>query len=87
MFKIVRGEVPNYLPVQSIILQVGLADLPYRLNLRRADHLPVPRYRLVKYERSFCISAAICWNSLTRTIRNKPSIASFKHLYKTNIFS
>ena len=47
-------------------------------SLRNTDHLTIPRVRTETFQRSFIPSTIPLWNSLPATVRNAPSIASFK---------
>ena len=81
-FRIVNGDAPRYL--QGIVLRYQNND--YRLNLRHATNLPVPRTRLQLYETSFCVSAVKLWNALPLALRQSNSIDVFKLSYKKTFF-
>ncbi len=83
MYKIINGLTPSY--IQNVIL-LHNHNLPYRLNLRNADHVPVRPFRLKSYETSFGISAVRKWNALPRTFRMKPNIEQFKSSLKKEYF-
>jgi hypothetical protein len=57
------------------------------MNLRNADHLHVPRFRLKTFEINFTVSGIILWNTLPHSMRNcstigSSTIGSFKQNYK-----
>lgn len=54
-------------------------------NLRNRENYVVPRFRLRTMERSFLPSSVSLWNNLDPSIRNSPTIASFKRQIKTDI--
>ena len=82
MFKIVNGLCPPHL--QSTI--IGGQPRNIHMNLRNADHLAVPRFRLTKTQTNFRITGINLWNSLPHSLRHCLSIESFKINYKKYSF-
>jgi hypothetical protein len=74
MYKIVNG-------LKNLILNRRPAH-HLRMNLRNADHLPVPRFRLKTFKINFKVSGIRLWNTLPRNMRNCSTTGSFKHDYK-----
>jgi hypothetical protein len=79
MYKIVNGLSPLYL--LNLILNRRPAH-QLRMNLRNADNLPVPRFRMKTFEINFKVSGIRLWNTLSHSIHNCSTIGSFKHNYK-----
>ena len=49
---------------------------------RNAYKVDLPSFKFVDYKRSFNFRAAIVWNNLPNSIREKKSFSSFKHSLK-----
>ena len=77
MFKITTGLAPAAL-ADKIPNRV---EARTRYHLRNRRNLEVPLARLVSYSQSFYPAVVRLWNELTDSIKNSPSVASFKRNY------
>ena len=49
--------------------------------------LVVPRTRLQRDNRAFCVAGSVAWNSLPLDIRSAPTLSTFENILKTHLFS
>jgi len=50
-----------------------------RRSLRNCDQVDIPKFSKVSFKKSFMYRAAVTWNQLPKTCKEKTSLASFKN--------
>ena len=80
LYKIINGLTPQYL--RTLIPQ--RVQTTSRYPLRNMNDLIVPTARTVSYINSFLPSTIREWNSLDESVRNSPSLNSFKFQINRN---
>jgi hypothetical protein len=79
LYQILNTNTPHYL-VENFKTQ----DQVHKTNTRGNKNLVIPQHRTVIYNKSFTVTACREWNKLSLTIREAPSLATFKRaLHKT----
>ena len=73
-YKIVNKEAPDYL--YELVPHLVEANVNY--NLRNSHNIHIPFNRLSVYQNSYFPCTIQAWNSLDLTIRNLPTLSSFK---------
>ena len=76
LFKIINGQVPPYLQ-QLVPLRVQ--QIIARYPLRNSQNFSVPPSRTVTFSSSFLPTILWDWNALDQTIKDSPSLQSFKN--------
>ena len=81
-YKCLHGQAPTYLSDLLVVTK------PSRLTRSaNATKLVEPRYNQEHYgKRAFSVAAPRLWNSLDVSVRNAPSLSSFKTQLKTHLF-
>ena len=62
--------------------------IPRRQDLRSASrcNLIIPKHRTTFAEHAYIITGPMAWNRLPQTIREAPSLTTFRRLLKTYLF-
>lgn len=81
-YNIVTGSAPDYL--QDLL--PGTVGQGNNYNLRNARDYNLPRGRLCVYRNSFFPHTIRLWNNLPNSIRDLPTIESFKYNLKTSYY-
>ena len=76
MYKILNGNSPEYLKRIVTVNETGA------YNLRNQRSVNVPHTRLETFYKSFVPLTCRLWNTLTTSVKNAPSINTFKQLIK-----
>ena len=81
VFKSLTGTAPSYLCELLTLYHPGR-------TLRSSDKtlLVVPKTDQCAGERTFAVAGPRLWNGLPASIRNRPSLNSFKTALKTHLF-
>ena len=74
MYKILNGNSPEYLKRIVTVNETGA------YNLRNQRSVNVPHTRLETFYKSFVPLTCRLWNTLTTSVKNAPSINTFKQL-------
>ena len=86
VYKSLNGLCPQY----TFDCLVVNTPRPGSITTRSSHHglnLKVPKTRKCAGDRAYSVAAPRLWNNLPLHIRNAPSVASFKTLLKTHLFS
>ena len=80
-YKIRNGIAPQYL----LDMAPGLVQNRTQYRLRNTQNIDIPRTRINAYTNSFFPSAARLWNELCNTLKNLPSVESFKYMHSSKL--
>ena len=83
VFKILHNLTLDYRNVYKYVHQVSIGSMRFSTS----NPLYVPRARTQYFKRSFNVSAAILWNELPESLRNRTTLKSFKSAYLQNYFN